>query len=128
MKNLHDEIVKADITPEKIVKSFQNIVKILELEDKTAMTFEVEYEGDDYSASLDMNAVLIDDFGVDDSLWERIRETNLTSEFLLTLVKKLERYLKETDQTLYKVPLPIGLKPINKGCTFSLDLRVYRSE
>jgi len=125
---MHDEIVKADITPEKIVKSFQNIAKIMELEDKPAMTFVLEYKGDVFSASLDMHVIRIDSKEIDDSVWEQIRQSNITSETLLTIIKKLENFLNENGQASYKVPIPIGLKPIKSGYTFSLDLRVYPTE
>jgi len=125
---LREAIAQADLTPEILVKSFKNIVKIIEIEEKPAMTFQVTYEGDKYSASLDLSMVKLSSYHVVEHVWEKMRETNFTSEFLMDVVEKLVSYLEENDVPMYKIPIPLGLKPIKLGCVPSLDLRVYETE
>jgi len=125
---MYKKIVAADITPEVLIKSIKNLVAAIEAEEIRAITAQVEYEGKKYSACMDISVVYLDSYELGEDVCEQIRGSNLTSEYLVGIIKTLVSYLKGSDQYMYKLPVPIGVGPVKHGIVPSIDLRVYETE
>jgi len=120
-----EKLKQAKFTPEVFIKSFANLRKVIETDDIPAMMVEARFEGEgDYAAILNMSAVKINSYRVVDTIWEDINQSDISTDLIVELVESVVKHLEESNACEYRLPVPLGIKPVRSGVMFSLDLRV----